>query len=357
MEDWYNWDEFLTLIAAEHDLATAERKVFLTCFARHNLEQTDETVAQLIDMELEAYKKAKSRIYTKFAPSCPEIDHKGRGKSISLRAWLENRYQVRYQMPVINTIPVNSSSIPGKNISTSNLVNPFVPLNGVVDQAELFFNRQQELKRIFELLNSRSSISIIGEREIGKSSLLKAVYRQSQQRLENPRQPIYLNLQSLANEDDFYSALCEQVNIPESRGYRLARELKQHRLLLLLDEAEKMTWDGFSRQLQDQLRSLAEGSDAPLRLIFAARTSLQELFSDSSLDNATSPLAGICTEESLKPWDKQTASAFITHRLKPTRVEFAEEDREWLINQSGGYPKQLMQLCHQTYTRYLETTS
>lgn len=46
----------------------------------------------------------------------------------------------------------------GENISTSNLVNPFVPLNGVVDQAELFFNRQQELKRIFELLNSRSRV-------------------------------------------------------------------------------------------------------------------------------------------------------------------------------------------------------
>ena len=47
--------------------------------------------------------------------------------------------------------------------------NPFIPFNGVIDRPELFFNRTQEIQRIFELLNNRSSVAVIGERAIGKS--------------------------------------------------------------------------------------------------------------------------------------------------------------------------------------------
>ncbi|MDY6784762.1 MAG: hypothetical protein SW833_19830 [Cyanobacteriota bacterium] len=83
--------------------------------------------------------------------------------------------------------------------------NPFKPLTGIIDDPALFFNRERNLRSIFELLNSRSSVAIIGDRQIGKSSLLKAIERQAQQQLYSRRQPIYLNLQSIENEDDFYS--------------------------------------------------------------------------------------------------------------------------------------------------------
>ena len=42
--------------------------------------------------------------------------------------------------------------------------NPFIPLNGVIDRPELFFNRDREIQRIFELLNNRSSVAVVGER-------------------------------------------------------------------------------------------------------------------------------------------------------------------------------------------------
>ncbi|MGF1536268.1 MAG: toll/interleukin-1 receptor domain-containing protein, partial [Elainellaceae cyanobacterium] len=45
--------------------------------------------------------------------------------------------------------------------------NPFVPINGVVDQAERFFGREKELRSVFEILNGGSSVAIIGARQVG----------------------------------------------------------------------------------------------------------------------------------------------------------------------------------------------
>ncbi|NEQ69500.1 MAG: ATP-binding protein [Symploca sp. SIO2D2] len=240
------------------------------------------------------------------------------------------------------------------------ITNPFLPLTGAVDDPELFFDRQSEAREIFALLNSGSSVALIGERAIGKSSLLKAICREAPTQLLSPRQPIYLNLQQLENEDEFYTALCEEVGIPKCRGYFLKKELRKqkHRLLLAIDEVEKMTWDGFTREIRTQLRGLAEGIKAPLRLILAARDPLDSLFPDSHTPGMTSPLAGICHQVNLGSWDEATIRAFITSRLQfprlkplPQPVKFTEEKIVHLITASGGHPQKLMQLCYESYQR------
>ncbi|NEQ69389.1 MAG: ATP-binding protein [Symploca sp. SIO2D2] len=239
------------------------------------------------------------------------------------------------------------------------ITNPFLPLTGFVDDPELFFDRQPETREIFALLNSGSSVALIGERAIGKSSLLKAICREAPTQLLSPRQPIYLNLQQLENEDEFYTALCEEVGIPQCRGYPLTRELRKYRLLLAIDEVEKMTWDGFTHKIRDYLRGLAEGIKAPLRLILAARDPLDSLFPDSHAPGMTSPLAGICHQVNLGSWDEATIRAFIASRLQfprlkplPQPVRFTEEEVLHLIAVSGGHPQKLMKLCYQSYQSY-----
>jgi AAA+ ATPase superfamily predicted ATPase len=224
-----------------------------------------------------------------------------------------------------------------------------------VDDPQLFFDREREIRRIFEVLNSGSSVALIGEEGIGKSSLLWKICQQAESHLVLPRQPVYLDLNGIFDEDDFYRALCDEISIPESRGYKLTRNLRSHRVLLALDNVGKMTWEGFTRQVRDQLRGLAEGSDAPLRLILATNEPLDDLFNDSSQDESkTSPLAGICQEENIKPWDEATARAFIQARLAMTSVRFTEEEIIQLVQESGGHPQRLMKLCYQTYSRYVE---
>ncbi|WP_341731556.1 ATP-binding protein [Microcoleus sp. EPA2] len=258
--------------------------------------------------------------------------------------------------------PVDSVKNPVSlvELDNSNHNNPFIPQHGKIDDRRFFFGREREMRRVFETLNSGSSVAIIGERAIGKSSLLQAIYRQAPTQLRHPRQPIYLDLHNVCDEDDFYGALCHEAGIETAKGYQLQRALASHRLLLLLDEVEKINWDGFTNQVRGQLRGLAEGSNAPLRLVVAAGTSLDTLFPDSQDKNMTSPFKGICIEEPLKQWDDEICHKFIASRLqadwltpidKP--VNFTEDEIAGLIAESGGYPQKLMQLCYKTYDRYI----
>jgi hypothetical protein len=211
------------------------------------------------------------------------------------------------------------------------------------------FGREREIRRIFELLNSGSSVALIGEKAIGKSSILQAVSQQATTKLKPSRKPIYLNLGDVSDENDFYLALCDQVEIEEQKGYRLSRTLKKYRLLLILDNVEKMAWNGFTNNVRSQLRSLATDGNPPLRLVVAARTPLDKLFPDSGM---VSPFENICQEETIKRWDEMTCRDFIESRLEPYSIRFNEAEITELIKKSSGHPKILMGLCYELYNRY-----
>ena len=253
-------------------------------------------------------------------------------------------------LPYPNTIEPN----PNFGGREDAIINPFIPLSTRVDNLQLFFNRDREIRRVFEVLNSGSSVALIGEEGIGKSSLLWAICQQVESCLHSPRQSVFLDLNLVHDENDFYCALCHEVGIPEGSDYRLTRNLRDRRILLAIDNVGKMTWEGFTRGVRDRLRGLAEGSNAPLKLILAASEPLERLFNDSQDEGKTSPLAGICQEENLKPWDVPIARAFIDARLARTSVRFTEEEIIQLVQESGGHPRQLMQLCYRTYSRYVE---
>ena len=183
-------------------------------------------------------------------------------------------------------------------------INPFTPQQGRIDNPQDFFNREREIRQIFEVINSGSSVALIGAEGVGKSSLLSQICQLADTHLHSPRQPVFLDLNLVEDEDDFYGALCDEIGIPESKGARLSRHLKSRQVLLVLDNVGKMTWDGFNRGVRDYLRGLAEGSQAPLKLVLAANESLDKLFNDSWDNGKTSPLAGVCQEEIIKPWDE-----------------------------------------------------
>ncbi|MGI2906339.1 CHAT domain-containing protein [Tolypothrix sp. VBCCA 56010] len=261
-----------------------------------------------------------------------------------------------YNLPehLIPVIYVNPTAKPRvKKI----IPNPFVPQNGRVEQPQQFFGRQREIQRVFEVLNSGSSVALIGKDGLGKSSLLWEICRVAENRLQQSRLAVFFDLNDIGDEKDFYIALCDKVAIPECKGYKLTRNLRQRdkKVLLALDNVGKLTWKGFTRQVRDQLRGLAEGGDAPLRLILAANEPLEDLFNDSQNDGKTSPLAGICQEENIQPWDDATMRDFIAARLMKTYVSFTEEEIIQLVEESRGHPRKLMQLCYRTYRKYVES--
>lgn len=227
--------------------------------------------------------------------------------------------------------------------------NPFAPIGGRIDQSHQFWGRQKELRDIFEMLNSGSSVAIIGERQVGKSSLLKAICRQADSQLLEPRRPVYLNLQDVLDEEDFYGALCDELGIEAAKGRALKKAVRKlaPKVLLLLDEMEKMTWDGFTEQIRSQLRGLADGWDAPLRLVVAASESLDQLFPDSK--GGVSPLKGICLEETLKRWSDTQVRELIAHRLMDNPISFSDEEVAEMIETSEGHPQRVMLACFRLY--------
>jgi len=236
-----------------------------------------------------------------------------------------------------------------KITSPPNNQNPFVPTTGRIENLENFFGREQEIKEIFELLNNASSVAIIGKQAIGKSSLLYAVYQQSINLLKSLRQNAFLDMNNIHNQEDFYFAICEKIDVPDSTGNQFNRNLKNKRVLLILDNVGKLNGEGFTRNVRYHLRGLAEGENACLKLVVAANESLKTLFNDSY---ETSPLADICQQVDIQPWNEKIIRDFIAKRLQPTTIDFTEADIQELIQESGRHPQKLTQLCYDLYKKY-----
>jgi hypothetical protein len=356
------WQSFLRLkIVTDYGLSRTETAILLAKFpdentVKSNKEVADGAIAEEnndIPIDPENVRRQMWTIYNE--RFCPKENQEGfsgyndrssQKKDAEFLDWLKPQY--------LNWLSSQRSAFSTGEPTPAISCNPFIPQTGKVDDPQLFFGREREIKRVFEVLNSNDSVALIGEEGIGKSSLLWAICQKAENLLFSPRQPIYLDLNGVRDEDDFYTALCEEVGIPKSKGYMLTRALKKHRVLLVIDNVGKMTWEGFTRQVRDHLRGLAEGQNAPLQLIVAASEPIDKLFNDSQDEGKTSPLAGICQEENIKPWDEATARAFIQARLAMTLVCFTEEETSQLVKESGGHPRRLMKLCYQNYGRYVE---
>jgi AAA+ ATPase superfamily predicted ATPase len=229
--------------------------------------------------------------------------------------------------------------------------NPFTPLSGGIREPDKIFGREKEVKDICEILNSGSSVAIIGKGGIGKTTLLRAVEQQAGNYLRNPRKPLYLNLEGIAGDKDFYYELCSGIGISADyekplKGSRLTHELKKHKILLLLDVVDNMREKYFTHQVRSQLRDLANRPDPPLRLVVAANQRLNDLFADSKFD---SPFEGICLEINVESWSKEKIKEFIDCRLFDTEITFTEEEISSIIQNNQGYPREIMQACFRLY--------
>ena len=233
--------------------------------------------------------------------------------------------------------------------------NPFEPTTGTINP-ELLFNCKSIISEVFENLNAGGSVALIGETGMGKSSLLEAIKQQAIEKLKIPRKPIYFNLSDIQDDDDYYEAMKDLLGLPEKvKGYDFAQQVKRQgeKFLLLLDGLEQLTWNGFTKPVRTQLRSLAnDGNPPPFRLVVAANKDLSKLFADSGC----SPLfGGICTEISLPPWEEDTMRQFINSHLARTSVNFVEKEIKLIIQKSKGNPRLLMQECNVIYRKYTQS--
>lgn len=285
---------------------------------------------------------------------CDWAEHKGRGKE--QRQQLAARHAASFVLHVIQQGGLARQPSPPKSLApraskaknqTPIGPNPFGDVGRITDPKR-FFDREELLRQIFEELGKGVNLSLVGESQIGKSSALSMICALGPERLSLPSETfVYLSLEVVESEDEFYTALCDALHIAPCRGYSLTRALRGKRYVLCLDEVEKMTWKGFTARVRSHLRGLADGSDAPLKLIIASRSPLSHLFPDSpALD---SPLAGICHQLDIGPFPPDVVRAFLAHRLGGTGMRFRERDIATLLREAGGHPTKLQRAAADLY--------
>jgi hypothetical protein len=227
--------------------------------------------------------------------------------------------------------------------------NPFGD-RGCIRDPKRFFDRQDILQHIFAELRKGSSLSLVGESQIGKSSILEMIKHWGPQELNKPLQYfISIGMENIQNENDFFEALCDKLGFSQTlRGYRLKRAIGENQWVVCIDEIEKMTdRKCFSGAERSELRGLADGADAPLSLVIASRTDLHTLFNDDP--RKTSPLASVCQMLRVGTFSLTTSKDFLLDRLKGNSIQFSLEESERLYHQTKGHPARLQAAAADLY--------
>jgi tRNA A-37 threonylcarbamoyl transferase component Bud32 len=237
--------------------------------------------------------------------------------------------------------------------------NPYLNRTAIRDDRD-FFGRRREMTTIFSRIEAREpqSVSIVGERRLGKSSLLRALVRRRTAFLDRADEFVfvYLDLQENMHGDasHFFSALIEEIAlsrqdavIAESRPtYENVRNLvaglsrARLKLILLLDEFEAITLNrNFTIEFFSFLRSLP--NNYPVSFIVSSARELQEICHSKEI--AGSPFFNIFHKLNLGCLAAEEAHELI---VRPSRdAGYSLEAHASFIHGLAGYFPLFLQMA------------
>jgi hypothetical protein len=330
--------------------------VFEVCFSAHNKDLDDSTLANKIWISGEINEPVKTmlthlttiyRLLEKIG--CPATEN-GKGRSVGNSRKINHYYEWIWDVKYPEYLADRST------ILESSSSNPFSDRVRIEDPTR-FFGRTEFLRRLQEDLQKGMSLAVVGETQIGKSSILQYLYRRgTHQWRGKPSKFVYMDMQLIDRDEDFQSALCHHFGIETNCSmFQLDRELKRRgqKYILCLDEVEMLSHEMFSFKVRANLCGLANGDSAPLILVTATRSPLNIIFPDRPSE--TSPLASLCQQRDVLPFDKQETIDFIHLRLEPTGVRFSDRDIAEIYQQTNGHPGQLQLAAADLFDRYTNT--
>jgi len=234
-------------------------------------------------------------------------------------------------------------------------VNPY--LNRVmIRNIAHFFGRKGEINNIYTRLGAAQpqSIAIVGDRRVGKSSLLYFISHPSNRAryLPNPERFafVFLDFQMRRNItiSDFFERLFEQlkqetkdsIQMPTTADYdgliEVVEELKSRglKLVLLLDEFERVTYNPeFDAEFYAFLRALANSYN--VAYVTSSGKPLQELCHSKQI--ADSPFFNVFTPCRLGPFLPEETLALISEPSEAAGIPLAPY-AEKIIEMSGHLP-------------------
>lgn len=248
-------------------------------------------------------------------------------------------------------------------------MNPY--LNRIMIQdARHFYGRRRELSRIFSRVGAArpQSVSVVGERRIGKSSLLyQLTLPEVQQRYLSDRSSlvvVFLDFQQLRNISlqDFFLVLMNQIRRADAEivatdapGYRAFQQVQEclrernKRLALLFDEFDAITSNPvFDREFYSFLRSAANNS--AIAYVTSSKTELQRLCHSSEI--ADSPFFNIFSNLHLRSFERDEALELIVEPSRQCGIPL-EAFADDIMDLAGLFPFYIQIACS-TYYDWLE---
>lgn len=244
--------------------------------------------------------------------------------------------------------------------------NPFFNRQRITDTA-YFFGREREIEALYSAIATRQCRSIVGERKMGKSSLLSHLANPATLQAHNfdPSRYVfvYVDLEGMANitYDEFWielmdrletalpathtdlqakaRELADQAEIRFMQVRRFLRQVDRAGLVMvwMLDEFESLATNvEFNSSFYGELRSLA--GELGVVYITASKRSLYDLTYQHA-DTLSSPFFNIFSEESLGLLPENEAHALLDglSRMGNGRP-FTPDERQFLLQLAGSHP-------------------
>lgn len=233
-----------------------------------------------------------------------------------------------------------------------------------ITDRHFFFGREREIEALYSAILTRQCRSVVGERKMGKSSLLTHIAHPDVQRAHNvnPDQHlfIYIDLESMSNitRDEFWPEVLDRITSSLPSGElrdqfnsvalasdlrfmqvrRLLRRLGAARiqLVLMLDEFESLAGNNaFDPSFYGELRSLA--GELGVVYVTASKRSLYELTYQHT-DTLSSPFFNIFSEVRLSLLNEEEARNLLRGLSTLSGCPFTDDQVEFLIKLAGPHP-------------------
>jgi AAA+ ATPase superfamily predicted ATPase len=190
------------------------------------------------------------------------------------------------------------------------------------------------------------SVSVVGERRIGKSSLLYYIFKTGQQRLGRDVTLAYTDFRDVKDEQGFFECLCRELELEGNELSDLERVIRERKIVFCFDEFEAvMESPAFSREFFNALRSLAQ--EGNLALVVATEHPLIDLCLTKQI--ATSPFWNVFTPLDLALFTEEEATQFIHTRFGVAGVKLTEAEIARVLRLAGRFSFFLQLACYRLF--------
>lgn len=233
--------------------------------------------------------------------------------------------------------------------------NPFT-CRGRIEDPALFWGRSEEIRDIKTRLATMQSVSIVGERRIGKSSLLYYFYKKGKEILgdnNNQYRFIYLTLEDARNRRliPFLNRILREINgdeIPKEKDVidalgEFADKIEAQNTekpVVLLDEFDKFSKlrEEFPPDFFDQMRTLLQSGQ--IAMVTSSQNPLQKF----SIANEISPFFNIFKRVDLGEFTEKEKSGFVEHNWD--EFNFTSEEIKLIDCLDEKHPIKLQAICY-----------